>query len=109
MAGSNEHSFVADAKNWEDSVKSELSAAKNWSLNWGPLYNKGGGTTYAERIANAEKEKSEIPQNMMMQYPNMSREIGAKADQPFKEIKMTNSKMPKEFPDGLGEPVAAEK
>jgi hypothetical protein len=43
----------------EDSVKSELSAAKNWSLNWGPLYNKGGGTTYAERIANAEKEKSE--------------------------------------------------
>ena len=42
---------------------------------------------------------------MMMQYPNMSREIGAKANQPFREIRMTASKMPKEFPDGLGEPA----
>lgn len=43
----------------EDSVKSELMSAKNWSLNWGELYNKGGGVTYQERIAAAEKEKSE--------------------------------------------------
>jgi hypothetical protein len=42
----------------------------------------------------------------MMQYPNMSREIGAKAHLPFREIKMSASKMPKEFPDGLGEPAA---
>ena len=39
-------------------MKSELAAAKNWSLNWGELYG-GGGTTYKERIAIAEKEKSE--------------------------------------------------
>jgi hypothetical protein len=51
------------------------------------------------------RPQSRLTPNQMMQYPNMSREIGAKADQPFKEIKMTNSKMPKVFPDGLGEPV----
>jgi hypothetical protein len=40
-------------------VKSELKSAKDWVRNWGELYTKGGGVTYEERIAAAEKEKSE--------------------------------------------------
>ncbi|KAJ1456336.1 hypothetical protein M885DRAFT_517837 [Pelagophyceae sp. CCMP2097] len=54
-------SYVAEVQNWEQRVKSELDASKQWYKDWGTLYAPNEPTGYDERIAKLRAKASEIP------------------------------------------------
>ncbi|KAH8056395.1 hypothetical protein JL721_9995 [Aureococcus anophagefferens] len=52
---------VADAQNWEQRVKSELEASKQWYKDWGSLYAPSQPTNYQDRIEKLQAKADEIP------------------------------------------------
>ena len=55
-----DHSFVADAQNWEKRVEFELKSSKTWFNDWGSLYAPEMPTNYEERIAQLRKQADAI-------------------------------------------------
>jgi hypothetical protein len=67
-----EYNYVAEAFNWEQRVKGENDAAREWSQNWGCLFAPDQPTSYKERIENLKrkttKEKLPVQSNYQMSY-----------------------------------------
>jgi hypothetical protein len=56
-----EHNFVADAFNWEQRVKGETNAAKEWSSNWGDVFAPDSAKSYSEKIAKLKEKLATLP------------------------------------------------
>lgn len=67
-----EHNFVADAFNWEQRVKGELTAARAWSGNWGDLFAPDSPKSYSEKIAKLKEKMEKLPVQAMMSNSQMS-------------------------------------
>merc|ERR1711988_1113663 len=91
MAKESEHSYVADAQNWEQRVKSELDAAKVWKDNWGPLFAPDAPKTYEDQI-NKLLSKAEEFKGAKLRTNNESYGVG----EPFKEISTRTEKINKD-------------
>ena len=61
-----EHNFVADAFNWEQRVKGELTAARTWTSNWGSVFAPNSPKSYSEKIAKLENRMKELPVQALM-------------------------------------------
>ena len=79
-----EHNYVAEAFNWEQRVKGENDAAREWSKNWGSLFAPDEPTSYKERISDLKRkmteEKLPVQSNYQMSYTkaNPYRKFGEK-------------------------------
>ena len=107
---------MADAQNWEQRVKSELEASKQWSFagvernvwvferwrvplfdrlnrhrykDWGSLYAPTQPTNYEERISKLQEKADQIP-GVRLQTNNSIYGQG----KPFKEFQTTKVKKP---------------
>ena len=70
-----EYNYVAEAFNWEQRVKGEVNAAREWTSNWGTLLVNGNQpTSYRERIDRLKQkmtmEKLPVQSNYQMSYSN---------------------------------------
>lgn len=52
---------LADAKNWEDRLRTEAEAPHKWAETWGPLFDNGVPNEYDERKAFFAKKLEGIP------------------------------------------------
>ena len=79
-----EYNYVAEAFNWEQRVKGENDAAREWNKNWGSLFAPNQPSTYKERIYDLKRkmteEKLPIQSNYQMSYTkaNPYRKFGEK-------------------------------
>lgn len=80
---------MADAQNWEQRVKSELEASKQWYKDWGSLYAPTQPTNYEERINKLQEKANQIP-GVRLQTNNSIYGQG----KPFKEFATTKVKKP---------------
>ena len=85
-------SQVADAQNWEQRVKSELEASKQWYKDWGSLYAPTQPTNYEERIEKLQAKADQIP-GVRLQTNNSTYGQG----KPFKEFQTVKEKKPDLF------------
>ena len=83
---------VADAQNWEQRVKSELEASKQWYKDWGSLYAPSQPTNYQDRIEKLQAKADEIP-GVRLQTNNSIYGTG----KPFKEFVTVKEKKPDLF------------
>ena len=67
-----EHNFVADAFNWEQRVKGELTAARTWTSNWGSVFAPNSQKSYSEKIAKLENRMKELPVQALMSNNQIS-------------------------------------
>lgn len=67
-----EHNFVADAFNWEQRVKGELTAARTWTSNWGSVFAPNSPKSYSEKIAKLENRMKELPVQALMSNNQIS-------------------------------------
>lgn len=81
-----DHSYVADAQNWDQRVTAELESSKAWQHNWGELYTPGAPKSYGARIDKIESELASLPPSTLKSHNN-SYGVGV----PFKEIKVTKT------------------
>jgi hypothetical protein len=51
----------AEAKNWEDRVRTEQEAPHRWAETWGELFDNGVPHTYDERIKHLESKLEKMP------------------------------------------------
>ena len=58
-AGENERNVVAEQKNWEQRVNTELEASKLWAENWGELYEHA--KSMADQVKDLEQKLQELP------------------------------------------------
>ena len=69
-----EYNYVAEAFNWEQRVKGEVNAAREWTSNWGTLFAPNQPTSYRERIDRLKQkmtmEKLPVQSNYQMSYSN---------------------------------------
>ena len=70
-----EYNYVAEAFNWEQRVKGEVNAAREWTSNWGvTLFAPNQPTSYRERIDHLKQkmtmEKLPVQSNYQMSYSN---------------------------------------
>ena len=69
-----EYNYVAEAFNWEQRVKGEVNAAREWTSNWGTLFAPDQPTSYRERIDRLKQkmtmEKLPVQSNYQMSYSN---------------------------------------
>lgn len=67
-----EINYVAEAFNWEQRVKGENDAARQWASNWSSVFAPDSAKTYAEKIENLEREMAKLPVCAMMSNTQMS-------------------------------------
>lgn len=67
-----EHNFVADAFNWEQRVKGELTIARAWSGNWGDVFAPNDPKSYSEKIERLKEKMEKLPVQAMMSNSQMS-------------------------------------
>ncbi len=67
-----EINYVAEAFNWEQRVKGENDAARQWSSNWSSVFAPNAPKSYSEKIEHLQKEMSKLPVCAMMSNSQMS-------------------------------------
>lgn len=67
-----EVNYVAEAFNWEQRVKGENEAARQWASNWSSVFAPDSAKTYSEKIKHLEKEMAKLPVCAMMSNSQMS-------------------------------------
>ncbi|KAL7514814.1 hypothetical protein ACHAXN_012135 [Cyclotella atomus] len=67
-----EVNYVAEAFNWEQRVKGENDAARQWASNWSSVFAPYSAKTYSEKIQQLEKEMAKLPVCAMMSNSQMS-------------------------------------
>ena len=79
-----EQNYVAEAFNWEQRVRGENDAAREWNKNWGSLFAPNQPTSYKDRIQDLKRkmteEKLPVQSNYQMSYTktNPYRKYGQK-------------------------------
>jgi hypothetical protein len=79
----------ADAKNWEDRLRTEAEAPHKWNESWGELFNNGVPHDYSERIKYFEKEVAAMPAGSVLPKYGVGK--------PFKEVGIRDYKRKKMF------------
>ena len=67
-----EINYVAEAFNWEQRVKGENDAARQWASNWSSVFAPEMPKTRAEKIEYLEREMAKLPVCAMMSNSQMS-------------------------------------
>ena len=77
-----EVNYVAEAFNWEQRVKGENDAARQWASNWSSVFAPNAPKSYAEKTDQLQREIAKLPVCAMMSNSQMSY-VGGKA---YKEL-----------------------
>lgn len=85
------HNPEAEAKNWEQRLKTEQEAPHRWNEAWGSLFQNDVPHEYSSRIAYLEEEAKKV--NVVKTLPKYG--VGAA----FKEIHTTDHRRKKMFYD----------
>ena len=71
-----ELNYVAEAFNWEQRVKGENDAARQWASNWASVFAPDTPKTYSEKIEHLKREIAKLPVCAMMSNSQMSYQGG---------------------------------
>eukprot|EP00804_Cyclotella_cryptica_P017275 CCRYP_016824-RA/>CCRYP_016824-RA protein AED:0.01 eAED:0.01 QI:0/-1/0/1/-1/1/1/0/101 len=67
-----EINYVAEAFNWEQRIKGENDAARQWASNWSSVFAPDMPKTHSEKIALLTREMAKLPVCAMMSNSQMS-------------------------------------